>query len=114
MIMAWLWNSMVSEIFDTCMFLKSMKEILEGSRTNLFEKDTARIYDVKVKIVAAKQENKSVIKYVSQLKSLWMKLDYYQVIKAKCVGDSAILKEYVEEDRVYDFLVGLNPKYDQV
>ena len=27
MIMAWLWNSMVPEISDTCMFLKSAKEI---------------------------------------------------------------------------------------
>jgi len=27
MIMAWLWNSMVLEIIDTCMFLNSAKEI---------------------------------------------------------------------------------------
>jgi len=43
-----------------------------------------------------------------------MELDHYRVIKAKCSEDSAILKEYIEQDRVYDFLVGLNPEYDQV
>jgi len=36
------------------------------------------------------------------------------LIKAKCAKDSAILKEYIEQDRVYDFLVSLNPEYDQV
>jgi len=30
MIMAWLWNSMVVEIGDTCMFLRSAKEIWEA------------------------------------------------------------------------------------
>ena len=37
-----------------------------------------------------------------------------RVIKAKCSEDTATLKEYIEQDRVYDFLVGLKPEYDQV
>jgi len=28
--------------------------------------------------------------------------------------DSVLLNEYIEQDRVYDFMVGLNPEYDQV
>ena len=67
-----------------------------------------------MKTLGAKQGNKSVTEYVNQLKSLWMELDHYQVIKARCSEDSAILKEYIEQDRVYDFLVGLNFEYDQV
>ncbi|XP_068492253.1 uncharacterized protein [Phaseolus vulgaris] len=115
MIMAWLWNSMVPEISDTCMFLKSAKKIWEAVEQTYYKaKDAAQIYDVKVKTVAAKQGNKSVTEYANQLKSLWMELDHYRVIKAKCSEDSAILKEYIEQDRVYDFLVGLNPEYDQV
>nr|KYP74174.1 hypothetical protein KK1_006842 [Cajanus cajan] len=56
MIMAWLWNSMVPEISDTCMFLKSAKEIWEAvEQTYSKAKDAAQIYDVKVKTVAAKQ-----------------------------------------------------------
>ncbi|RVW66512.1 Retrovirus-related Pol polyprotein from transposon RE1 [Vitis vinifera] len=36
------------------------------------------------------------------------------VIKTKCPEDAAILKDFIEQDRVYDFLVGLNPEFDQV
>ncbi|XP_022637194.1 uncharacterized protein LOC111241705 [Vigna radiata var. radiata] len=43
-----------------------------------------------------------------------MELDHYRVIKAKYPNDSAMLKEYIEQDRVYDFLVGLNYDFDQV
>ncbi|XP_073219751.1 uncharacterized protein [Cicer arietinum] len=115
MIMVWLWNSMVPEISDTCMFLKSAKEIWDAvEQTYSKAKDAAQIYDVKVKTVAAKQGNRSVTEYANQLKSLWMELDHYRVIQAKCSEDSTILKEYIEQDRIYDFLVGLNPEYDQV
>lgn len=115
MIMAWLWNTMIPEITDTCMFLNSAKEIWNAmDQTYSKAKDAAQIYDVKVKTVAAKQGNKTVTEYANQLKSLWMELDHYRVIKAKCSDDSAILKEYIEQDRVYDFLVGLNSDFDQV
>ena len=36
------------------------------------------------------------------------------MIKTKCPEDAAVLKDFIEQDRVYDFLVGLNPEFDQV
>ncbi|KAJ1387299.1 hypothetical protein SESBI_40121 [Sesbania bispinosa] len=112
--MAWLWNSMVLEISDTCLFLKSTREIWETvEQTYSKAKDVVQIYDVKVKTMAIKQGNKSITKYANQLKAIWMEFDHYRVIKTKCLEDSTILKEYIEQDRVYDFWVGLNPEYDQ-
>jgi len=43
-----------------------------------------------------------------------MELEHYRVIKPKCPADSVMLKEYIEQDRVYSFLVGLNSDFDQV
>ena len=71
MIMAWLSNLMVLEISDTYMFLKSTKQIWEPvEQTYSKAKDTAQIYDVKVKIVVVKQGNKLITKYANQLTSL--------------------------------------------
>lgn len=36
------------------------------------------------------------------------------MIKTKCPEDAAVLKNFIEQDRVYDFLVGLNSEFDQV
>jgi len=36
------------------------------------------------------------------------------VIKVKCYENLEILREYIDQDGVYDFLVGLNQEYDQV
>lgn len=56
-----------------------------------------------MKTLAAKQGNKSVTEYADHLKSLWMELDYYKVIKTNFVEDATVLKETIEQDMVYDF-----------
>ena len=115
MIMAWLWNSMTPEISYTCMFLATAKDIWDAiQQTYSKARDVAQVYEVKVKTIAAKQESKTVTEYANQLKTLWLELDHYRVIKTKCTEDAAILKDFIEQDRVYDFLVGLNPEFDQV
>ena len=48
------------------------------------------------------------------LKNLWQELDHYRCIERKCSKDVAILKNYIEKDRVYNFLVGLDAKFDPV
>jgi len=95
------------------MFLKSVKEILEGSRTNLFEGQGCypNIW-CKGKNCGG-QTGKQIIYKICQSTQIPMD-GIGLLIKAKCAKDSAILKEYIEQDRVYDFLVSLNPEYDQV
>ena len=106
---------MTPEISDTCMFLATTKDIWDAiQQTYSKARDAAPVYEVKVKMIAAKQGSKTVTEYANQLKALWQELDYYRVIKTKCPKDAAVLKDFIGQDRVYDFLVGLNPKFDQV
>ena len=48
------------------------------------------------------------------LKNLWQELGHYQCIETWCLWDAIILKNCIQKDRVYDFFVGLNAKFDQV
>lgn len=81
MIMALLWNSMVLEIIDTCVFRKSAKEIWEVvGQTYSEAKDAAQIYDLKVKTLETKHEIKLVTEYANHL---WMELDHYRVMYTK-------------------------------
>lgn len=59
MIMAQLWNSMTPEISDTCMFLATAKDIQDAIQQRYFKaRDAAQVYEVKVKIIPAKQAKK--------------------------------------------------------
>lgn len=115
MVMSWLWNSMVLEINDTCMFLNTAKDIWEAVRQTYSKvRDAAQIYAIKIKVTASKQGDRSVTEYSNLLKGLWQEMDHYQSIQMKCSEDVAALQRFVEKDRIYDFLAGLNIEFDAV
>jgi hypothetical protein len=115
MVMSWLWNSMLPEISDTCMFLGTAKEIWDAiQQTYSKVHDAAQIYEIKTKISAAKQGAQTVTEYSSFLQGLWQELDHYQCIQMSCSSDAAVLKRVMEKDRIYDFLAGLNVEFDAV
>ncbi|KAG6505476.1 hypothetical protein ZIOFF_037832 [Zingiber officinale] len=90
MIMSWLWDSMN-----------------HPSMIHVF-------YELKVKAGATKQGDESITEYSTILQNMWQELDYYQVIEMQCASDAAVLKNFIEKEHGYDFLAGLNPKFDQV
>ena len=45
---------------------------------------------------------------------MWQELDHYQTFKAKCTQDAIDFQKLVEDERIYEFLGGLQAEYDQV
>lgn len=43
-----------------------------------------------------------------------MELDHYKVIKTECTTDVTTFREYIGQDRVYEFLAGLNSNFNHV
>ncbi|KAG0463028.1 hypothetical protein HPP92_021504 [Vanilla planifolia] len=102
-------------ISDACMFFGTARKIWDYTcRTYSKANDAAQVYEIKVKTAATKQGDKSVTEYANLLQNLWQELDHYRVFEMKSPEDAAILKKFIEKDRVYDFLAGLNPEFDQV
>ncbi|KAI5407453.1 hypothetical protein KIW84_053639 [Lathyrus oleraceus] len=96
-------------------FDNTSKEIWKSlEETYSKAKDVAQIYDVKVKTLGTKQGNKIVTKYTNHLKALRMELFHYRINKIECTTYATKLREYIEQDRVYDFVVGLNSNFDYV
>lgn len=69
--MLWLWSLMLPEISDICMFLETAKEIWDAIRQTYSKVDAAQIYEIKTKILAAKQGTQTVTEYSSFLQGLW-------------------------------------------
>ena len=101
---------MTHDISHTCMLQVTTNDIWDAiQQTYSKVRYATQVYEVKVKTIVAKQGSKTIIEYVNQLKALQQELDHYRVIKTKCLEDAVVLKDFIEQDRVYDFLVGLNP-----
>ncbi|XP_052190500.1 uncharacterized protein LOC127800107 isoform X2 [Diospyros lotus] len=113
--MSWLWNSMVPEINDTIMFFTTTKDIWEVINLTYSKvKDAAQIYEIRARVAATKQGSKTITEYANMLQTLWQELDHYQCLKMKCSEDAALHKRFVEKERIYDFLAGLNIEFDTV
>jgi hypothetical protein len=59
------------------------------------------------------QGDSLVAPYFHKLRSLWQELDHYQNLQPMCAVDATQIKE-IEEERIYEFLGGLNSEYDSV
>jgi hypothetical protein len=55
-----------------------------------------------------------VIEYYNTIKSFWLELDYYQDFKIQCSDDVVILKNYVERERIFEFLARLKIEFNQI
>lgn len=79
-------------------FLATVKDSWDAiQQTYAKDRNAAQVYEVEVKIMAAKQGNKIVTEYANQLKSSWQELDHYRVIKTICPEDAAILKDFISK-----------------
>ena len=109
MVMSWLWNSMLPQISDTCMFLGCGKEIWDAiGQTYSKVHHTAQIYQIKTKFFVTKQRNQSITEYSNYLQGLWQEIDHYQCIQMSCSQDIASLKQFIENEHIYDFFASLN------
>ncbi|RVW30585.1 hypothetical protein CK203_086063 [Vitis vinifera] len=104
-----------SEISRTCMFLSTAKEIWESvCHTYSKVRDAAQMYELKTRIHNTKQGILSVTEYYNVIKSLWLELDQYQNLRMKCSIDATMHQEFIERERAYDFLAGLNVELDRI
>ena len=55
-----------------------------------------------------------MIDYYNRMNCYWLDLDHYQDIKVLCSADATTLTFILKRDKIGEFLVGLNPEYDQV
>ena len=106
---------MQPEISGNCMFLSTAKDIWDTVKHTYSKvKNATLAYEIKTKIHSTKQGTMSTTEYYNILNGLWLELDYYQSIKMKCSEDTAMLLKFVERERIYEFLAGLNAEFDQV
>lgn len=98
------------------MFQNSAKDIWDAlQQTYSKAKDAAWVYEVKVKTMVVKQDNKTVAKYANMLQNLWHELDHHRVIEIRRSEDAMILKNLLKRIIFFIFyFVGPNAEFDQI
>lgn len=115
MVKSWLLNSMTSGIRAVFLRLPTAHDIWEAvSQTFFVGKDASQIYELRCRAYETRQNSKSLTEYYAALQLIWQELDHLRPCAMQCTTDASTMKKQVEEDRLYDFLAGLDPNLDHI
>ena len=102
-------------IGKTYMFLPKAKDVWDGIRETYSDAENAsQIFELKTRLWKMKQGDRKVTKYYTEMLGLWQDPDLNCKKEWECTGDSVRLKKKMENERVFEFLVGLNCELDDI
>ncbi|KAA0066521.1 Retrovirus-related Pol polyprotein from transposon TNT 1-94 [Cucumis melo var. makuwa] len=108
-------NSMEPQIGKPLLYAATAKVFWDTTQT-LYSKrqNTSRLYTLRKQVHNCKQGTLDVTTYFNKLSLLWQEMDLCRETVWDTPNDSTQYAKLEEADRVYDFLAGLNPKFDNV
>ena len=115
LVMSWLINSMEVSIGRTYLFLPTAKNVWDAVRETYSDlKNSSQIFELKTRLRQTRQGDRAVSEYYNEMKALWQELDLCYEDDWACITDSVRYLKRIEDDRVYEFLAGLNKSLDEV
>ncbi|RVW23851.1 Retrovirus-related Pol polyprotein from transposon RE1 [Vitis vinifera] len=76
--------------------------------------NASQIFEIKTRLWQMKQGDREATKYYTKMLGSWQDLDLSCEEEWECTGDSVRFKKKMENERVFEFLVGLNRKIDNL
>lgn len=117
MVMSWLLNALSKDIGDSVIYSKTAKELWESLEQRFGRSNGAKLYHLQKEISSLVQGNNDVAGYFTKLKRLWDELDSLDLLSScscvcTCEGKGKLIKS-LEDQRLVQFLMGLNDTYTQ-
>ncbi|XP_073112313.1 uncharacterized protein [Elaeis guineensis] len=113
MVMSWIYNSVVPEIYDSISFFESARDIWVDLEERYSQGNAPRIHELKTQIWSFRQGNDMTIAtYYAHLRGLWEELMAYSKVPTCSCGATREIQVEKEEERLHQFLFGLKDSYD--
>ncbi|XP_057999024.1 uncharacterized protein LOC131177875 [Hevea brasiliensis] len=114
MVTSWILNSLSKELVDAFIYATSSKNLWEEIKERFGESNGPLLYQLKREISTLTQDNASVLVYFTKLKKLWDELACLKPLLVCECGTAKQMEEINSEDKLMQFLMGLNETYDHV
>ena len=102
-------------IGKTYVFLSTAKDVWDAIWETYSDIENAsQIFEIKTRLWQMKQGDREVVEYYTEMLGLWQDLDLSCEEEWECTGDSVRFKKKMENERVFEFLAGLNHELDDV
>ncbi|XP_034708986.1 uncharacterized protein LOC117932052 [Vitis riparia] len=112
MILSWLTHAVESDIAEGIIHAKTAREVWVDLRDQFSQKNAPTVFQIQKSIATMSQGTMTVAAYFTKIKALWDELETYRS-PLTCNQQQAHLEQR-EEDRLMQFLMGLNESYKAV
>lgn len=116
----WIINSISPSIAQSVVFIENAMDMWNDLKDRFMRGDRIRVAQLQQEISNLKQGSKKVTEYFTELRGLWEELDQYRPmphctcpIPCSCLA-MRNAKGFRLEDRIIQFLIGLNEEYQSV
>ncbi|XP_019239751.1 PREDICTED: uncharacterized protein LOC109219732 [Nicotiana attenuata] len=117
MVISWILNALSKDMADSVIYSKTAKELWDSLEQRFGKSNGAKLYHLQKELSGLVQGNSDIAGYFTKLKRLWDELDALNVIiccSCVCVCEGkAKLTKSLEDQRLIQFLMGLNDIYAQ-
>ena len=114
MILSWILNSIHQDLVPTVLYTESVAEVWTDLRERFSPSNGPRIFHLEQKICTLEQGEDGITRYYNNLRRYWDELNNLEPLP-NCSCEARILfVTQLENRRLYQFLMGLNPKYSNV
>ncbi|KAK3038370.1 hypothetical protein RJ639_030270 [Escallonia herrerae] len=111
---SWIVNSLSRELQTSAAHADTASEIWCDFDERFTQGIALRVYDLKRSIALLQQEKSAISTYYGKLKGVWNELHNLRPIPVCTCGAGKKMEEMREEEKVFDFLMGLDDTYKTV
>nr|XP_029120159.1 uncharacterized protein LOC114914118 [Elaeis guineensis] len=114
MVVSWILNSISKELVESFLYTTYARELWDELEQHFGESHGPLFYQIKQDMSGFSQGNSSVTVYFTKLKKLWDKLSCLHQYPVCNCGAAKTIANMENEDKLVQFLMGLNESYEHV
>ncbi|XP_030478059.1 uncharacterized protein LOC115695109 [Cannabis sativa] len=114
MVMSWLVNYVSPEIAQSIMYFDQATDMWQDLAERFNKGSGPHIFQLHTQLTRLQQRDHSVTSYFTKLKSLWDELKEFQPNTTCSCGGMKQFLDYYNQNKVLEFLTGLNESYASV
>uniref|UniRef100_A0A803KQ64 Uncharacterized protein n=1 Tax=Chenopodium quinoa TaxID=63459 RepID=A0A803KQ64_CHEQI len=114
MVLSWIIENIDGDLVNQFLDYKNARDLWKGIETLLSSgRDELQIYDLNSKAASMKQGTDTIEVYFSKLNTLWKEIDRRMPNPMKCAEDITLFNSFIQRQRLYLFLAGVNDSLDK-
>ncbi|KAI4357135.1 hypothetical protein L6164_001102 [Bauhinia variegata] len=108
MVISWILNALSKEIADSVIYLSAAQEMWNELSERFEQANGAFIYQIQKELFSISQGTNTISTYYTRIKKVWDELKAFQAIPDFSCGTGKVLTKYLEDQKLFQFLMGLN------